>query len=1020
MKIKKKLLFGITALSASLALISCGDKGTTYTVSVDKNDGNTTQEKSAKTAQDLITALGTPTRDGYTFGGWYTDSTFDTLLTKDTVLSNDLVIYAKWTAVAAAKYTITVDTLGGTTVANKEAATGAELKGLLPTVTRTGYTFVDWYMDDEFTTPLTTTTVLTQNTTIYAKWTANEYVVTFETNGGSAVSPITVKYNNTLATTAGKSTKDLYDLEGWYTDSACTNKFTLGTTKVTASITLYAKWTLTAAQISTADQLVDYLNSATTATGDPMEASPAASTTYTYANSAVLTADIDMSTLSAGKVIYATGAANCKTAFDKILDGQGYTISNLNMAASAGAGLFTSLKSGANIRNIVFENVTMAPTASNASLIAGSIDAGINANISNITVCGLTFTGTNSTSIHGILVGKCNGTLNANNITVVGDDAQNGVAVANNVKYFGLVGQVTAAGNVNVSNVMMAIDIAGYDQGAGGIIGQIHSGCSNTTTINIDGVVFAGSVTTAKNIGALIGDGNGTGTVIINISNVLIYAQVSQNVNGMSGYLIGQQKNAASTTYTNCQIVDGSYARGLDGAAQGVVGGSANLATGVTVVASDLVTMPNENFEINEYTVSFKGYSVVLPEPITEVEVAKGTIASDNGTADAQTLTIDGVVNWVSKAAGNTQAGNKVVLTITADSTVTDFTNGTYVLNGKTVNIPANGIITIELFLTQAMIDGSLTITVQWNEGAIAQEYTVEFAQTIELASQPVAGEISTTDAQITASSVDGNKVTITEGSIAWNAGNFVIVEVARPDWSTSTTVVPTVSSKSSAVLNQDGTAAIITVPVSAGSNTFTVAWETDQDAQSYIIDIKDSVSIAANPVQGATNYSWTAASITGVADGAALALDKIDTTGVVTAITGVTYKTSPSVELGKAGAGTITFTITDTCEVILNIGSTGGTNVSSLAIYKSGSSTAEVAAFDSNNTNLGASASNVVFVYATSYSTNQITYTLAAGTYTIKTTSDTSPAFGVVAAGTTTSGRGTRISALSIITKTE
>ncbi len=69
--------------------------------------------------------------------------------------------------------------------------------------------------------------------------TTTNYTVSFNTDGGSSVSDITVSKNGTI--TLPKSTKTGYKLDGWYTDSSCTNEFT-SSTKVVSNITLYAKW----------------------------------------------------------------------------------------------------------------------------------------------------------------------------------------------------------------------------------------------------------------------------------------------------------------------------------------------------------------------------------------------------------------------------------------------------------------------------------------------------------------------------------------------------------------------------------------------------------------------------------------------------------------------------------------------------------------------------------------------------------------------------------------------------------
>ena len=67
------------------------------------------------------------------------------------------------------------------------------------------------------------------------------YTVTFESNGGTTVSAITVESGNTI-TEPTAPTKDGYTFEGWYKETGLTNKWNFGTDKVTGNITLYARW----------------------------------------------------------------------------------------------------------------------------------------------------------------------------------------------------------------------------------------------------------------------------------------------------------------------------------------------------------------------------------------------------------------------------------------------------------------------------------------------------------------------------------------------------------------------------------------------------------------------------------------------------------------------------------------------------------------------------------------------------------------------------------------------------------
>jgi uncharacterized repeat protein (TIGR02543 family) len=97
---------------------------------------------------------------------------------------------------------------------------------------RTGYAFVGW--DKDYTN-------ITEDVDVKALYRINEYVVTFDSKGGSAVDSVTTEYNSTI-TLPTAPVKEGFTFKGWFVDdSTFANKFT-DATLVTANITVYAKW----------------------------------------------------------------------------------------------------------------------------------------------------------------------------------------------------------------------------------------------------------------------------------------------------------------------------------------------------------------------------------------------------------------------------------------------------------------------------------------------------------------------------------------------------------------------------------------------------------------------------------------------------------------------------------------------------------------------------------------------------------------------------------------------------------
>lgn len=112
--------------------------------------------------------------------------------------------------------------------------------GKLTAPTVEGYTFDGWYTNDTHTTEFDFTKPITGDTTIYAKWTANDYYVSFFTEHGDPPTSQNVKYNGT-ATDPGKLSEDGYTFDGWYTDETYTKEFDFST-PITSDTKVYAKW----------------------------------------------------------------------------------------------------------------------------------------------------------------------------------------------------------------------------------------------------------------------------------------------------------------------------------------------------------------------------------------------------------------------------------------------------------------------------------------------------------------------------------------------------------------------------------------------------------------------------------------------------------------------------------------------------------------------------------------------------------------------------------------------------------
>lgn len=155
--------------------------------------------------------------------------------------------------------TVTFNANGGSVGTNTKTVYYDETYGDLPTATRTGYTFAGWYTSSTGGTKVTNTSTVTNSNahTLYAHWTANQYTVTLNANGGSvSTSTITVTYDSTYGTLPNPSRTN-YNFSGWYTATSGGTQVKSSTVvKITANQTLYAQWKIkNAAPVISLNQL---------------------------------------------------------------------------------------------------------------------------------------------------------------------------------------------------------------------------------------------------------------------------------------------------------------------------------------------------------------------------------------------------------------------------------------------------------------------------------------------------------------------------------------------------------------------------------------------------------------------------------------------------------------------------------------------------------------------------------------------------------------------------------------------
>lgn len=161
-----------------------------------------------------------PTKEGYTFIGWYNG---ESEWNFETPVTADLTLTAKW---QINRYTITFDTAGGSEVPSITQDYGTAITPPAAP-TRTGYTFAGWNREIPTAMPA-------GDMTITARWTVNQYTITFKPENGGEDIVIKQDYG-TAITAPANPTKTGYTFAGW--------DKTIPTTMPAGDMAITARWT---------------------------------------------------------------------------------------------------------------------------------------------------------------------------------------------------------------------------------------------------------------------------------------------------------------------------------------------------------------------------------------------------------------------------------------------------------------------------------------------------------------------------------------------------------------------------------------------------------------------------------------------------------------------------------------------------------------------------------------------------------------------------------------------------------
>ena len=212
-------------------------------------NGGTIAANAPKTfvSGDLPITLPVPTRAGYEFGGWFLSSDFSgaAQTTIPAGTDSNVYVYAKWIKT----YNITYHLGGGENAeSNPQTFNEKTLPLTLAAPTRDGFTFGGWYQNPACSgNQVTTIDAGTEkNVSLWAKWNAIEYSVSYVLNGGTNSDQNVAKYS--ILDTPVKlynPTRDGYLFEGWFASSDFSGeRMTYLSKDNLGDVTLHAKWSL--------------------------------------------------------------------------------------------------------------------------------------------------------------------------------------------------------------------------------------------------------------------------------------------------------------------------------------------------------------------------------------------------------------------------------------------------------------------------------------------------------------------------------------------------------------------------------------------------------------------------------------------------------------------------------------------------------------------------------------------------------------------------------------------------------
>lgn len=204
-----------------------------YSIAYDLAGGKNNPNPNSYTIESDDIVLLAPTKDGYSFDGWFDEEGNEVEKIANGSVGN-VSLSASWSIV---EYTVTFDSNGGNKI-NPYIYTVESENYVLPSASRNYYDFVGWF-DESGNKVVKIESATLKSFTLTAKWTAHIYTITYDYNGGTEVDNPTSYTIETETFVLAEPTKEGYTFDGWFNGDVKVVQIKNGSH---GDITLTARW----------------------------------------------------------------------------------------------------------------------------------------------------------------------------------------------------------------------------------------------------------------------------------------------------------------------------------------------------------------------------------------------------------------------------------------------------------------------------------------------------------------------------------------------------------------------------------------------------------------------------------------------------------------------------------------------------------------------------------------------------------------------------------------------------------